>query len=83
MFLVNNLITVFHIFSLEAQNTYILLEQVIFWSMHILADQDHGDEGIEMVSDFAITGEQRKAVFDCTIETSRLFYDLWNLYTLR
>ena len=58
-------------------------EQVIFWSMHILADQDHGDEGIEMVSDFAITGEQRKAVFDCTIETSRLFYDLWNLYTLR
>ena len=26
-------------------------EQVIFWSMHILADQDHGDEGIEMVSE--------------------------------
>tara|TARA_A100001388_G_scaffold277531_1_gene269258 strand:+ start:254 stop:1039 length:786 start_codon:yes stop_codon:yes gene_type:complete len=58
-------------------------EQVIFWQMHILADQDHGDEGIEMVSNYAITGEQRKAVFDCTIETSRLFYDLWDLYRLR
>ena len=47
-------------------------EQVIFWQMHILADQDHGDEGIEMVSNYAITGEQRKAVFDCTIPI-----DIW------
>ena len=48
--------------------------------MHILADQDHGDEGIEVVSNYADHNE-RKAVFDCTIETSRLFYDLWNLYS--
>jgi pyrroloquinoline-quinone synthase len=55
-------------------------EQLIFWTMHIMADQDHGDEGIELVSDWAISGESRKAVFDCTVETSRLFYDMWDLY---
>ena len=55
-------------------------EDVIFWTMHILADQDHGDEGIEMVENYAITGEARKAVFDGTVETSRLFHDLWMIY---
>ena len=34
-----------------------------------------------MVSNYALTAEARKDVFDCTVETSRLFYDMWNLYT--
>ena len=55
-------------------------EQLIFWTMHIIADEGHGDEGIEMVSEYALTGDARKAVFDCTIETSRLFYDMWDIY---
>ena len=57
-------------------------EQLIFWTMHIMADEEHGDEGIEMVSKYAITAEARKDVFDCTIETSRLFHEMWNLYEL-
>jgi pyrroloquinoline-quinone synthase len=55
-------------------------EQLIFWTMHIIADQDHGDEGVEMVSAYALTAEARKDVFDCTVETSRLFHDMWMLY---
>ncbi|MGI9623943.1 MAG: TenA family transcriptional regulator [Acidimicrobiales bacterium] len=55
-------------------------EQLIFWTMHIIADEEHGDEGIEMVSNYALTAEARKDVFDCTVETSRLFHDMWNLY---
>ena len=55
-------------------------EQLIFWTMHIIADQEHGDEGIQMVSDYALTADARKNVFDYTVETSRLFHDMWNLY---
>lgn len=55
-------------------------EQLIFWTMHIIADEEHGDEGIEMVSKYALTADARKNVFDHTIETSRLFHDMWNLY---
>lgn len=55
-------------------------EQLIFWTMHIIADEEHGDEGIEMVSKYALSADARKNVFDCTIETSRLFHDMWNLY---
>jgi len=55
-------------------------EQLIFWTMHIIADEEHGDEGIEMVSEYALSADARKNVFDCTIETSRLFHDMWNLY---
>jgi pyrroloquinoline-quinone synthase len=55
-------------------------EQLIFWTTHIIADEGHGDEGIEMVSEYALTGDARKTVFDCTTETSRMFYDMWDLY---
>lgn len=55
-------------------------EQLIFWTMHILADEEHGDEGIELVGRYALTAEARKHVFDCTVETSRLFHDMWMLY---
>jgi len=55
-------------------------EQLVFWSMHIMADEEHGDEGIELVSAYALTAEARKQVFDGTVETSRLFHDMWNLY---
>ncbi len=55
-------------------------EQLVFWSMHILADQEHGDEGIELVSDYAVTPEARRRVFECTIETSERYYDLWNVF---
>ena len=54
-------------------------DQLVFWTMHILADQEHGDEGIEMVEAYALTPEDRKLVFDCTIETSDRYYDLWNI----
>jgi len=27
-------------------------EQLVFWTMHILADQEHGDEGIELVCEY-------------------------------
>jgi pyrroloquinoline-quinone synthase len=54
--------------------------QLIFWTMHIMADEEHGDEGIELVSEYALTADARKHVFDCTVETSRLFHDLWMLY---
>jgi len=55
-------------------------DQLIFWTMHIIADEEHGDEGIQMVSDYALTADARKHVFDCTVETSRLFHDMWMLY---
>lgn len=55
-------------------------EQLIFWIMHISADEDHGDEGIELVSQYALGADARKHVFDCTVETSRLFHDMWMLY---
>lgn len=55
-------------------------EQLVFWTMHIIADEEHGSEGIEIVSDYAISAEARKNVFDCTVETSRMFHDLWMLY---
>lgn len=55
-------------------------EQLIFWTMHIIADDEHGDEGIELVSEYALTPDARKQVFDCTVETSRLFHDLWKIY---
>jgi pyrroloquinoline-quinone synthase len=55
-------------------------EQVRFWSVHIVADEEHGDEGIEIVENYATTTEDRRVVFDCTMETTRLFRDLWNLY---
>jgi len=55
-------------------------EQIIFWTMHIPADTQHGDEGIEIVSKYATSAEARKHVFDCTMETSRLFYELWDTY---
>ncbi len=55
-------------------------DDLIFWSMHIIADEGHGDEGIELVSEYAITGEARKKVLDCTVETSRMFHDLWMVY---
>jgi pyrroloquinoline-quinone synthase len=55
-------------------------EDLIFWTMHILADSDHGDEGIELVSKYALTAEDRKVVYECTLETGQRFYDMWNLY---
>ena len=44
------------------------------------AGAEHGDEGIELVSEYALSSDARKQVFDCTVETSRLFHDLWNVY---
>lgn len=55
-------------------------DQLKFWSIHILADEEHGDEGIELVEKYARTAEDRKYVFDCTLETARLYYDMWALY---
>ena len=55
-------------------------DQLIFWSMHVVADEQHGDEGIQLVSEYALSPDARKAVFDCTIETSRLFHDMWMVY---
>jgi pyrroloquinoline-quinone synthase len=55
-------------------------EDLVFWSMHVTADAEHGDEGIELVSEYATDPEKRKDVYDCTLETGRLFYDLWNIY---
>jgi pyrroloquinoline-quinone synthase len=55
-------------------------EQLKFWSIHIVADEEHGDEGIELVEKYAKTPEDRKHVFDCTLETARLYYDMWALY---
>lgn len=55
-------------------------DQVKFWTIHIIADEEHGDEGIEIVENFAQTPEDRKYVFDCTMETARLYYDMWDLY---
>lgn len=64
------------------QNYDMTDEQLIFWTMHIIADEEHGDEGIDLVSRYALTAEARKNVFHCTVETSRMFYDVWNLYQL-
>jgi pyrroloquinoline-quinone synthase len=55
-------------------------DQIKFWSVHIIADEEHGDEGIEIVENYAKTPEDRKVVFDCTMETTRLYRDMWNLY---
>jgi pyrroloquinoline-quinone synthase len=53
---------------------------LIFWTMHITADQEHGDESIDFVSKYAVTPEARKQVYDATIETSRMMFDLWNVF---
>lgn len=57
-------------------------DDLIFYTMHILADEEHGDEGIEIVSEYVTDPIGRKQVFDCTVETGRMFYDLWNVYKL-
>jgi pyrroloquinoline-quinone synthase len=62
------------------QNYQLTDEQLVFWTMHILADQEHGDEGIEIVSDYATTPEARRYVYDCTVETSERYFDLWNIF---
>lgn len=62
-------------------NYHLIDEQLIFWTMHIVADEEHGDEGIELVSEYVRDAEQRKVVFDCTVETGERFYDMWNIYT--
>lgn len=54
-------------------------QQVEFWSMHIMADSEHGDEGIELVSAHAESGEARQYVVDNTVETAARYYELWNL----
>lgn len=56
-------------------------DQLVFWSLHVAADEAHGDEAIDLVSQYAVTPEARKQVYDGTLETGRLFYDMWNLYT--
>jgi len=68
------------IVAAQKQNFGMSEEDLIFWTMHILADAEHGDEGIEIVSEYARTPEQRDAVYHCTLETGRLFYDMWNVY---
>ena len=55
-------------------------DQLVFWTMHIMADQEHGDEGIELVSSYAITPEARRQVFQCTLETVERYFDLWNVF---
>jgi hypothetical protein len=57
-------------------------DDLIFYTMHILADEEHGDEGIEIVSEYVTDPVGRKQVFDCTVETGRMFFDLWNVYKL-
>ncbi|MFZ4515127.1 MAG: TenA family transcriptional regulator [Acidimicrobiia bacterium] len=61
-------------------NYHLTNDDLIFWTMHILADSDHGDEGIEIVSKYATTPAERKVVYECTLETGQRFYDMWNLY---
>jgi pyrroloquinoline-quinone synthase len=56
-------------------------DKLVFWTMHIMADKEHGDEGIDMVSAYAVTPLARKQVYDATVETSELYYKLWNIYT--
>jgi pyrroloquinoline-quinone synthase len=55
-------------------------DQIVFWSLHVAADVAHGNEAIDLISQWAITPEARKQVYDGTIETGRLFYEMWNLY---
>ena len=55
-------------------------EDLIFWTTHILADAEHGDEGIAIVSKYAQSAADRKTVFECTLETGQRFYDMWDLY---
>ena len=43
--------------------------------------QGHLHEGIEIVTDYVHDPVGRKQNFDCTIESGRLFYDLWNVYS--
>jgi pyrroloquinoline-quinone synthase len=65
------------------QKNYDLTEdQLQFWTIHIIADEEHGDEGIEIVENFATTAQDRKFVYDCTLETGRRYHDLWNLYSV-
>ena len=56
-------------------------DKLVFWTMHIMADQEHGDEGIELVSKYAVTPLARKQVYDATVETSALYFKLWNIYS--
>lgn len=56
-------------------------DDLVFWTMHIIADEEHGDEGIEIVSEWVTDAEGRRHVYDCTIETGRLFHDLWMVYS--
>jgi hypothetical protein len=48
--------------------------------MHIKADEEHGDEAIDLVARHVHTPEDRAAVYTCTLETAERFYALWDLY---
>lgn len=55
-------------------------DKLVFWTMHITTDIEHGDEGTEMVAKYAVTPQARKQVYDATIETSVLYFGLWNMF---
>lgn len=67
------------IVAAQKKNYEMSEEDLIFWTTHIIADAEHGDEGIELVSAYATEPHERDAVYHCTIETGRLFYDLWDI----
>jgi len=69
------------IVAAQKKNYAMTDDDLIFYTMHILADAEHGDEGIEIVSEYVTDPIGRKQVFDCTVETGRLFFDLWNVYS--
>ena len=56
-------------------------DKLVFWTMHITTDIEHGDEGMEMVARYAVTPQARKQVYDATIETSVLYFKLWNMFS--
>jgi pyrroloquinoline-quinone synthase len=56
--------------------------QIEFWTMHVEADKDHGDEGEELVHEYVKTPAARAQVFECGVENSEHFYNLMNMYTM-
>ena len=57
-------------------------QQVLFFTMHVEADQDHGDEAIELVEHYVDTPEARLQVFDCAIENAENWYGLFDCYRM-
>ncbi len=57
-------------------------EQLLFWTMHVEADKEHGDEGVEIVERYVTTPEARAQVLECGVENAENWYGMFDIHRM-